>query len=192
MASLHIVVAEYTCAPWDWACPRFFFHRERAHHGDSNAETCDTFFLLKALWESKEELRVHSSKPCLIQILRLVSKSRRSWYVGKVSSDFLSELGNSFIFKFKFLLIYCQFAPAYSWSYTCRLYSWHSQWERHTCLPLNHFVSISHSSHVLHFLFATMVCISLYDCVDSLDRTHICLVQRARRNCAGLGEGSGW
>ena len=137
VTSFPVVVAVYfcTCAAWGlaWVALFFFvfcffkfvkqpFVGCQMHEEHIFPFLFDTFFLLKELWESTEELEVRSSvlknwkrrekwrfsllvhisrslpESCRIWILRLVSKFQRSCFACEVSSDFCSEPGNPFIF----------------------------------------------------------------------------------------------
>jgi len=154
----------------------FFFRYERALRGVPNARRTHNSFCIIRLFslsriarakrgaesalESFEELQVRyshsSSESCRIWILRLISKSQRSCFDGKVSSDFWSELGKSFVFKFKCLLFFLAF-------FLLRALLHVLYYPTHVCLPLAHLLS-----HLAHFpplppfsLFATMVCVPL-------------------------------
>ena len=59
------------------------------------------------------------SESCRISILRLVSKSQWACFTNEVSSHFCSELGNTFIFQFKFLPFLACLPPARVPFYMC-------------------------------------------------------------------------
>jgi hypothetical protein len=59
------------------------------------------------------------SESCRISILRLVSKSQWACFTNEVSTDFCSELGNTFIFQFKFLPFLACLPPARVPFYMC-------------------------------------------------------------------------
>ena len=125
------------------------------------------------------------SESCRISILRLVSKSQWACFTNEVSSHFCSELGNTFIFQFKFLPFLACLPPARVPFYMCS-----ANPDTPTCLPLTCLLFTFLTSLYLYLffslLFATMVCVppSMFEVWQHC--SHSGLVLWPHRNCGAL------
>ena len=102
------------------------------------------------------------SESCRISILRLVSKSQWACFTNEVSSHFCSELGNTFIFQFKFLPFLACLPPARVPFYMCSANPSHTHMlaTYSSTLYLSHFPLFVSSSSPF-FLLLWCVCLPL-------------------------------
>ena len=102
------------------------------------------------------------SESCRISILRLVSKSQWACFTNEVSSHFCSELGNTFIFQFKFLPFLACLPPARVPFYMCSANPSHT----HMLATYSSTLYLSHFPLFVSLLLPSFcyygVCASLY------------------------------